>query len=1170
MRGLCRTPDVRRGEADRVTRRAKSDGFGSVGKRGRGMYQKLLISAGGGIISKEQQAKQDECATIAIGLGGTGISCLRTLKKEIYTRVQPDDNGTLGAYYRHIQFLAVDTDSSSIGDTGAVDTIDGNTEFFNIGCSDIEGLLRNAHILKQKPSLKWLKTRNTQGGGNEISIMDAEAGAGGIRQIGRLLLMQNCTAFVQKLTNMITEARTGLIKSSNVNIHIFTGMSGGTGAGVFLDVCYLVQHVLEKLGLSGQGYTCGYFFMPDVNKANGVNSDYISINGFASMKELDYCMNFANNAGEWNQEYDGFSIKTNAPPVKLAHLITATDSNGRVRENGYEYAMHVVSDYVMEYIIQPFISEREAAENEGIFSIRSHIANVLLNIDMVKKEHGACYNYCVLGAANAYLPYREITTYLASKIFESFRDLARQLPGEAELNGFIEANALRYDDIFRELRANAPGVPTQEPDWKVLYSQASAMQLSEVPRCLQKLQSSIPSITAKLDANRRVMLDPEPVRLAGEEERIRSLILRVRNALEQLALQASCGPYYASNLLRSPFSADLVGRVREYYNTNSEKLKAARLKLNQLEEKRDEALQSFQKSNFFNQKARAKAYFLAELTRFQQQARIRQHEEMGNLLQEFQAQLEALHRGFFGKFEEVMQNLQATFDANLSALSAPASLNGTYAFRLIRVQDLKESLDKSVESMRLETQVHDFVSYMFQNPESWVTLEEMKLCDTVTRYFLGQLTEFTRRNIVNYLSIKFGVTAPTLLRERIYNDIILPLNERAYPLFWTESFYDIHDAKSMGYLSIPNISEEIRGAAEDFRKGSSEIRIRASWSSDRITIYRFVCGVPLFGYKGVSTYKQDYVTTPIVGSHLYEGSLEDPRDSRTLIDIAPLSCIPEEQYTEDIRDSLKRYDEAWKAGLFVKKNLGNAVEYWLMLLDYDAVRDWMEEAEDILARNDEEDAERHLQSSAVRTGFPSTGHKVIPNNGVAALADLVVRDHVIGSRYYMDILRRQGDALSSLRDVQARLAALVNDKNVWRESLNEFSRALVSGAVFRKGDPYTYFYMSDEATDEQETLTSAESAPFGMDMPLYSAFLTYRTLPEEEKRAITAAVRRNHRERPDEVKRANENLRAALDEAQSKSKMRLIKVSYSKEDYSKIKDFLENLQARVSGGGEAL
>ena len=41
------------------------------------VYSKLLLSAGGGIVSSMQQAEQARnTATLLIGLGGTGIDCL--------------------------------------------------------------------------------------------------------------------------------------------------------------------------------------------------------------------------------------------------------------------------------------------------------------------------------------------------------------------------------------------------------------------------------------------------------------------------------------------------------------------------------------------------------------------------------------------------------------------------------------------------------------------------------------------------------------------------------------------------------------------------------------------------------------------------------------------------------------------------------------------------------------------------------------------------------------------------------------------------------------------------------------------------------------------------------------------------------------------------------------
>ena len=147
------------------------------------MYNKLLISEGGGIVSRKQQAEQDNCATLAIGLGGTGIACLRAFKKAVYNRVAPDDARDYVPRYSHIQFLAVDTDKSSLGATEAVDALDEATEFFD------------------------LSSRNIAGGG--VPAFHAKAGTGGVRQIGRLLLLQNCTAFLNKLCRCITDARRG-------------------------------------------------------------------------------------------------------------------------------------------------------------------------------------------------------------------------------------------------------------------------------------------------------------------------------------------------------------------------------------------------------------------------------------------------------------------------------------------------------------------------------------------------------------------------------------------------------------------------------------------------------------------------------------------------------------------------------------------------------------------------------------------------------------------------------------------------------------------------------------------------------------------------------------------------------------------------------------------------
>lgn len=73
------------------------------------LYSDLLLSRGGGIISNIQKAEMDNCAVINIGLGGTDIDCLAEVKKEVYSRIPPENPDSAVPEYNHIKFLAIDS-----------------------------------------------------------------------------------------------------------------------------------------------------------------------------------------------------------------------------------------------------------------------------------------------------------------------------------------------------------------------------------------------------------------------------------------------------------------------------------------------------------------------------------------------------------------------------------------------------------------------------------------------------------------------------------------------------------------------------------------------------------------------------------------------------------------------------------------------------------------------------------------------------------------------------------------------------------------------------------------------------------------------------------------------------------------------------------------------------
>ena len=162
------------------------------------VYSKLLLSAGGGIISTRQQADQAQnTASILIGLGGTGIDCLRTIKTQVHSRLKADDPEAVIATYSHIRFLGVDTAEKS---KGIVDNEDDSvkadalmalddTEFFSIANPNVKKAFANPLALKQRAELNWLRWE-------DIEAPDlGKAGAGGIRQVGRYMMMDKSDLF---------------------------------------------------------------------------------------------------------------------------------------------------------------------------------------------------------------------------------------------------------------------------------------------------------------------------------------------------------------------------------------------------------------------------------------------------------------------------------------------------------------------------------------------------------------------------------------------------------------------------------------------------------------------------------------------------------------------------------------------------------------------------------------------------------------------------------------------------------------------------------------------------------------------------------------------------------------------------------------------------------------
>ena len=1124
------------------------------------MYKKLLISAGGGIISKDQQAEQNVSATIAIGLGGTGGSCLKALKKEVFNRLKPDDDGPI-PQYKHIKFLAIDTDATGLADDGTIDSIDKATEFLDFSCPDIHALLSNATVLKNKPYLKWLKAQSTQADGNGIRILSAEAGAGGVRQIGRLLLFQNCTNFCSKFENMLRTAIADLPANAEINIHIFTGLGGGTGAGTFLDVCYVIQHILSQMALAGRAQTCGYFFLPDVNIAKVADpniQEYIKGNGFAAMKELDYCMNFETNGGCWDETYDGFSMHTTEPPVKLAHLITATDSNGATTSNGYDYAMHVAVDYVMDFLIKPVVDPNSTTDNP--FTMKSHIANIKKLIAYVSKEHGATYDYCVLGASNAYLPYKEITTYLTSKIFEGFGKLDKQLPSENDIDLFVQNIGLKYEDITKTLGDKVPAIPLYPVDKKTIYEQTEGLSSDTIPQVLTQMRDTLAKVSGQLTENKKAMLADLEDANVDANKTIASMITRVKKKQIEIAAQPDKGPYYAGAILHNVTSKDLQNKIDGYIDQNNRNLSMARADMTLRDQSMAETLRNLQNSNGFNRKRCGEEYVQAVNSYFKQSAKIEFYSVMNDVLVAFKKQINDLYSQYYAIFENVMRNLEQTFAANLTALANPVEQDNSYAVKLMTIKDMQESLDSSVKKMLIDDLIKGFVNYMLNNSSVWIGQEESKIAFAVSHYFLGVLTEYTNKTMIDYLKIKYNTEDPNMITNKVYNEIIQPLSQKAAPLFWLDgSKYQIASAGELGFCTIPQISPEIVAAANNYHTANDRVIVRPSYNSDRISFLMFRCGIPLYGYQGVDTYRSAKRDT---GAHLHEGATGDDRDWHFLHDITPLSCI--NNPSETLKEKSELYDTATSEGIISHRVLGDGGKFDFVInkVNDDVFENEINEINDAITSGDIVKMNAVLEKyQNVPISFEIS--RSIESIGAKGCEDIAAKDMIVSSQVLIGMISEQLAKVQERINAFAKLQQAIEAMEAHGSDVQSFAAALCTGVIKAEND-YTYSYVKESFGMQEKTeLTTIDSEPYGEYLPLYSAFVGFSALSSEVKNEISDAIKDKKVNHGDEVATSKEIVKAKVSSDNLNAMMQRAKMSFATK-FADIAEFLKTLSSEIN------
>ena len=878
------------------------------------LIRNLALSQGGGIISYNQQAKQEEnIVNIFIGLGGTGVDCLREIKTQVYNRIEPDlitNDGKV--VYEHIRFLGVDHDEMSFHSIGDEDSRCNCLPLFE---SEMFALAGSGITLKAVKAVKQARDVYTQYAWLSDGI-GYEPGC--LRQNGRFLIMANADKFMARVQNVIADSKRGLC-NPRVVIHIISGLGGTTGSGIFLDVCYMLREILKTECNTGM---CGYFFTPDVNVAHVQSNnvkEYIQQNGYAALQELDYCMNIEKNHGKFRQEYTGGKlIDWDRAPVNYCHLISALDNNGNVRQDAYNYAMKVTSEYVFEFLVKP---------------VKLHLDSEKVICGELEKDkkYGYFIDYLSIGASSAVVPLKEINTYLATRLFDRFSEVGKDIPGESDVWNFTvgvfgedksdkDIQSRVYDAIYATLQGDAKNSYTQ---WDGTAKQMEKNGDQEMVYFYEVQTAEKEGILAK---NRDRLLDAE---------NRDSLISRVKKIMYTVITDINRGPIFGFNILNGANNFSIDNVISGLITTNTEKLNSLRKFTKRKEDKRNDAKNDWDAHNIFNKSDRCKTYVNKVYDIEQQRYLEKSYMYMDELLNSVRLQIRKISTEYYSVLSQIYINLRETFKDNSSVLAKGIIVDEVKGSEksLIDINDpnMQQALVRELRKVSPNIVFRQLIEALLDDEKSWKS--NAKIARTVTRFFVGEKKEnkepgifhdFADKTIENFLEIVYDTDDKDKIAEKIKNGWLSDLYSSAAPLFYKDNKVYTGEIATSCRMSVPIGALSLKKAADEYIQVNSDTEIAVTGAKNRLWCLTYAAGFPICSLMGLDEVEREYFTTSRIGTHSYESTGLDTEfsDWRKLPLLTPVSLLEDKLdrlpliMCERVQASIKTCNDVLKYGIY--------------------------------------------------------------------------------------------------------------------------------------------------------------------------------------------------------------------------------------------------------------
>ena len=805
------------------------------------LEKSLSLSKNGGIYYGGARVEADErTAVLFVGLGGSGADALLRIKDQVKTRmILPADKtgAPVADQPKNIGYLEIDTDNSGQAATYGTAHFDQfGKEFCDISVKSTPDVIADIKKAKAAGEECW------QWFDDDVNQVAGSKGAGGIRQIGRMLLMNNIAKVINSVSGKIDLLTQNNPDIERLLVYVFSGISGGTGAGTFLDMAYILRKIAKAKNPNVN--IMGYLLMTDVNELNGGKKEALRTNGFSCLKELDYWMNSGEHEDRYYQKFpNGFELNEHDCPFDFCHLLDASDVGGH--NFNYDKILRSVAENVFAYIAGEAGGDTSTSTMASLYdNIQGYITTLTASA-----KYPAGYKFLSLGASKIEIPYTEISTLVAARVFQRLNaGMFKNRPTENQFNVSVFKDLEMTEEcirstLYKNVTAQRPLLEVKNYKYADIWPNNAPYQA--VHNWIAMFQRSVVPQAANL-----------PAYLEG----------KLKEFIKRNLKDKKTGPVYLRYYMKSQQNYCLYHMLEGFRKYCSELQTQCESKSKELRDNMNQAFAAGSNLGAWDSKTKAVERYLKALNAWY---RNEEHgflnEKIVEVLETVQSRLELYYNNILKPLTDILMELPDIFDRNVEYIRVNSSKVDEGTDILINPLEFEQTRKNMFEAAVVQAE-NNFLESLSTNIRKWIgrDIDGVDANIGTGMDISGFISNFVSENFQALLTINMQSVMNSKLKngeslENYIRNRVEDLLKSSYPMY-KESTGILGEVAEFSMISVPSNCPIIYKVVKEHieSKNLDKIKVKKSKEESRMYIIKITSGYPLYSNDYLQEMEKEY------------------------------------------------------------------------------------------------------------------------------------------------------------------------------------------------------------------------------------------------------------------------------------------------------------------------